>query len=233
MTSTQRSGLAGITDLAPLRRLTSAGSSLGRRASGSRNAGRPISGWAFACSGLIPVLLISAWLIAGALQTPPYNPTRQTISTLAGHGGSHRWIVTLALIAVGPCYFAVAAGLSVLRRSARIALVVSGVASIGIALCPEPAVGTTTEHLICTAIGATSIAIWPALTAQRDSPASTLVSTPVATAATVVFVAMLGWLVMEAQSGGGALGLVERLDSSIQIAWPFVVATAVRRASAS
>jgi hypothetical membrane protein len=229
MTTAQRSGLAGITDFPPLRRLTSAGSAVARRTPGSRDADPPIAWWAFACSALIPLILISAWLIAGALQADPYSPTRQTISALAGHGGSHRWIVTLALIAVGPCYFAVAAGLKVLRRPARIALVVSGVASIGIALCPEPAVGTTTEHLICTAIGASSIAVWPALTAQRDSPASTLMSAPVAIAATLVFLAMLGWLVMEAQSGGSSLGLVERLDSSIQIAWPFVVALTVRR----
>ncbi len=188
---------------------------------------RPVTWWALACCGLIPILLPSAWLIAEALQPPSYDPIRQTVSVLAGHAAEHRWIVTVALIAVGLCYFAAAAGLSVVRLRARVGLVVSGVAAIGVALCPEPVVGSTAQHMVFTTIGATSIALWPALTVQQNSPASVLVSTPVAAAATVVFLVMLGWLYVEAH-GGDALGLVERLDSSVQIAWPFLVAVTLR-----
>jgi hypothetical protein len=49
-----------------------------------------------------------------------------------------------------------------------------------------------------------------------------------AAAVTVVFVALLAWLVIETQ-GGTALGLAERLSSSVQITWPFVVALVLRR----
>jgi hypothetical membrane protein len=184
------------------------------------------------CCGLIPIVLTSSWLIAGAVQSPSYNPIRQTVSVLAGHAGDHRWIVTLALIAVGPCYVAAAAGLRFLRPTARAALVVSGAASIGVALCPEPVVGSTTQHMTFTSIGAASIAVWPLLTAQRDAPASVLTSTSVAVAATTVFLVMLGWLVVEAQIGT-AVGFVERLDSSVQLAWPFAVAVSARYATRS
>jgi hypothetical protein len=44
---------------------------------------------------------------------------------------------------------------------------------------------------------------------------------------TAVSIAMLGWLIIETQ-GGSVLGLAERLTSSIQITWPFVVALALR-----
>jgi len=43
-----------------------------------------------------------------------------------------------------------------------------------------------------------------------------------------VFIALLCWLVIQTQ-GGSVLGLAERLASSIQITWPFVVALALRR----
>jgi hypothetical protein len=44
---------------------------------------------------------------------------------------------------------------------------------------------------------------------------------------TTVFIALLCWLVIQTQ-GGSVLGLAERLASSIQITWPFVVALALR-----
>jgi hypothetical protein len=44
---------------------------------------------------------------------------------------------------------------------------------------------------------------------------------------TAVSIALLAWLVIETQ-GGSVLGLAERLSSSIQITWPFVVALALR-----
>jgi hypothetical protein len=53
----------------------------------------------------------------------------------------------------------------------------------------------------------------------------------VAAAATAVFVALLAWLIIETQ-GGSDLGLAERLSSSVQTSWPFIVAV-VLRSSAS
>ncbi len=40
---------------------------------------RPVTWWALACCGLVPILLPSAWLIAEALQPPSYDPIRQTV----------------------------------------------------------------------------------------------------------------------------------------------------------
>jgi hypothetical protein len=48
---------------------------------------------------------------------------------------------------------------------------------------------------------------------------------------TIVFVLMLGWVFVETQ-GGSDLGLAERVTSSVQTAWPFMVAVALRRVSA-
>jgi Protein of unknown function (DUF998) len=188
---------------------------------------RAVSWWVFVCTGLIPLLLPSAWLIAGAIQPGSYDPVRQTISTLSGHAGAHRWIVTGALVVVGLCYIVAAAGLAMLRRAARIGLVVSGGASIGVAACPQPVVGSTFQHMLFTTVGAASIAIWPALTAERGQPASPLTSVPVAAAISALFLVLVAGLLVAAREGT-AVGMVERFDSSIEIAWPFLVAMTVR-----
>jgi hypothetical protein len=43
--------------------------------------------------------------------------------------------------------------------------------------------------------------------------------------------ALLGWLLAETRDGS-VLGLAERLTSSIQTCWPFIVAIALRRSGA-
>jgi hypothetical protein len=187
---------------------------------------RPARWCVLVCAGLSPVLLVGAWLVGDALQPGSYSPIRQTVSVMSGYGGTDRWLVTSALFVVGVCYFVTAAGMTVLGLAARLGLAVAGVASVGIASCPEPAHGTTIQHAVFTGIGAITIAVWPALVVRRKAPSSTLVGVRVAAVVTVVFVGLLAWLVLEAWDAG-SVGLAERVVSSIQICWPFVVAVAI------
>jgi hypothetical protein len=43
------------------------------------------------------VLLIGGWVVADELQPVSYSPVRQTLGVLAGHAGTDRWIMTMAL----------------------------------------------------------------------------------------------------------------------------------------
>jgi hypothetical protein len=149
------------------------------------------------------------------------------VSVLAGHAGTDRWIMTSALFLVGVCNFVAAAGLTGVRLPARILLVVAGLSSIGIAASPEPVVGSTPQHLAWTSLGEVTIAIWLAFTGRRGSPQPLILSIRGAATVTAVSIALLGWLIIETQ-GGSVLGLAERLTSSIQITWPFLVALALR-----
>jgi len=186
--------------------------------------------WAVFSAGLAPVLLIGAWLAADAVQPASYSPIRQTISVLAGDAGTDRWIMTATLFLVGSSYLVTAAGLAGVRAPARTLLAVSGVSTIGIAASPEPASGPTSQHLAWVVLAAVSIAVWPALAARRLPPRPVVLSGYGSAAVTVVFAALLGWLFIEAK-GGGYLGLAERLTTSAQACWPFVVALALRRAA--
>lgn len=184
--------------------------------------------WAIICAGLSPVLLTGAYLISDAVQPASYSPIRQTMSVMAGQAGSDRWVMTGGILLVGGCYLLTAAGLSGVRASARALLVVAGLAGIGIAASPEPASGPAPQHLAWTALGAITIAVWPAFTARRVSPRPLILTTYGSAAVTAVFAALLSWLVIQAQ-GGSVLGLAERLTSTVQTSWPFIVAAALRR----
>jgi hypothetical protein len=119
-------------------------------------------------------------------------------------------------------------GLTGVRASARALLAVAGLAGIGIAASPEPANGATPRHLAWTVLGAVTIAVWPAFAAQRAAPRPLILSVYGSAAVTAVFVALLGWLLAETRDGS-LLGLAERLTSSIQTCWPFIIAAALRR----
>jgi hypothetical protein len=149
---------------------------------------------------------------------------------MAGHAGTDRWIMTGALLLVGACQLVTAAGLAGVSVLARVLLAVAGLSSIGIAVSPEPAHGSTPQHLAWTALGAVALAVWPAFVARRAPPRPLILSSYGCAVVTAVFIALLGWLVIETQ-GGSDLGLAERLFLSTETCWPFVVAIALRQSA--
>jgi hypothetical protein len=187
----------------------------------------PVPGWAVVSAGLAPVLITGGWLVADAFQPASYSPINKTVSVLAGYAGTDRWIMTSALLLVGGSNFVTAAGLTGVRLPARILLVVAGLSSIGIAVSPEPIAGSTPQHLAWTSLGEVTIAVWPAFIARRGSPRPLILTIRGAATVTAVSIALLLWLIAQTQSGS-VLGLAERLTSSIQITWPFLVALALR-----
>jgi hypothetical protein len=192
---------------------------------------RTVPPWAIVSAGLTPILLTAGWLVAGTLQPASYSPIRDTVSVMAGYAGADRWVMTGALLLVGGCHLVTAAGLGAIRVPARILLILAGLSSIGIAVCPEPVVGSTPQHLAWTSFGAVIITVWPAFVTRTGSPQPLILSRPGTAVVTVIFLALLCWLVIETQ-GGSYLGMAERLTSSVQTSWPFVVAVVLWRHAA-
>lgn len=228
MTTAERTELIDRSPTSPRRASAGYRSELAELVARRLRADRRVSRWTLVSSGLSPALLTVAWLIADSRQSASYSPRRQTVSVLAGHAGTDRWIVTAALYLIGGCYVATAAGLRAVDLPARIGLLVAGLAAIGIATCPEPAHGSTAQHLVFTGIGAVAITVWPVLVARR-SPQAPIADVRTSIVVTAVFLALLTWTVIEAEVGD-ALGLAERISSTAQSCWPFVVAVALRRA---
>jgi Protein of unknown function (DUF998) len=197
--------------------------------SGLVRAGRPVPGWAVGAALLGPVVLVGGWLIADALQPASYSPIRQTMSVLAGHSGSDRWVMTAALLVVGSCQIATGAGLTAVRMPARILLIVTGLSTLGIAATPEPATGPTSRHLAFAVSCVVTTAVWPMLVARRTPAHPWILSVYGCATVTVIFAGLSCWLLIAAQDGGADLGMVERLTSTVQGLFPLVVALAVRQ----
>ena len=187
----------------------------------------PVPWWAVVSAGLSPVLATGGWLIADAVQPTSYSPIRKTVSVLAGYAGTDRWIMTGALFLVGGCQLVTAVGLVGVGVPARILLAFAGLSSIGIAVSPEPTRGSTPQHLAWTSLGAVVLAVWPAFVARR-APPPLILSSYGRAVMTAVFMALLGWLIIETQ-GDRDLGLAERLFLSIETCGPFIVAAALRQ----
>jgi hypothetical membrane protein len=213
--STTRGLLAGLPVTERLRSAASAAS---------------LARWALASTALAPLAMIAAWLAAEALQPAAYSPLHSSISGLAALGAADRWIVTSALFLVGACYVVTACCLAGVRRPARLVLLIASVSSFGIAYAPQPAHGSSPQHLAWTSLGAAAITVWPAFTASRATNPPLILRARTAAAVSVVFLALTAWLIVETQHDA-ALGLAERLVTSIQMTWPFIVALALRRKS--
>ena len=145
-----------------------------------------------------------------------YSPMRQTMSVLAGHSGTDRWVMTAALLLVGSCQIATGAGLTAVRMPARILLILTGLSTLSIAATPEPATGPTSRHLAFAVSCVVTTAVWPVLVARRAPAQPWIVSVYGCATVTVIFAGLSCWLLIAARDGGGDLGMVERLTSAVQ-----------------
>jgi hypothetical membrane protein len=180
-------------------------------------------------AGSAPVLLVGGWAIAEARQPPGYNPVRDTISALAAHGATDRWIMTSALVGVGACHAVTALGLLPARLPGRVALATGGVATVLVAAFPQPAHGNSVAHTVSATIAFVALGVWPLIAARRR--ATTRVLSP--RTAALASGALLGLVVwFAAELHGGQRGLAERAAAGAQALWPLAVVVAARRAPA-
>jgi hypothetical membrane protein len=185
---------------------------------------RGVPWWGVLSAAVTPVLLIGGWTVAAHLQAQPFDPVRQSVSTLAGHGATDSWVMTLTLIAVAICYFTTALALRPAARTGRLVLIAAAMAGILVALSPVAAPGGfSLSHAVWSAVGFALLAAWP-LGAYRSGPAVPwgLRVTPTF-GAVFIIVVLTGWFLVELVTGGGELGLAERVLGIAQATWPLLV----------
>jgi uncharacterized protein DUF998 len=205
--------------------------------------------WGVLSSATAPVLLIGGWTIAAGLQPGHFDPVTGTISALAAHGAADRWVMTLALAALGVCYAVTGLALRPAARPGRLLLMAGGVATVVVAANPLPAGGgSSLPHGLAAGVAFVALAIWPAAAWRRPSPvpadpapSSPVSSSPVsaspvpavlrptvAVGAVLVLAGLLTWFAVELWGGGGQVGLSERVLAGAESIWPLVVVLVAR-----
>ncbi len=184
-----------------------------------------VSRWAVLTSGCAPAVLIGGWALGASVQPAGYNAMVESISALAAQGAVDSWLMTGALFALGASYFTTALGLRAASTPGRVALACAGVASILVALSPEPAGGTSLRHLVTTGIGFTLLALFPVLAAEGETSPVWALRPTTGYAVTALMTAGAGWFLFELH-GHGAAGLAERILTGAQASWPLIVAVA-------
>ena len=167
-----------------------------------------------------PVAFVSVWIGCG-LATEGYSAVSDAISELAAVGASTRWIMTAGFVVFGtavPLYGWLSLRAALPGR-AWIALVVTGLATLGVAAVPLGR-GTDTLHGAFASLGYVSLALAPALASielrRRGRAAAATMSLLAAAGAGVCLLATLP---------GPAHGMFQRAGLAFGDAW--IVATAV------
>jgi hypothetical membrane protein len=173
-----------------------------------------------------PLLLGGGLAVAQALQPSGYDPIRDTISALAARGATDRWVMTSALAGLGLCHVVTAAGLRPARDAGRLVLAGGGVATVMVAVFPQPAHGNSVAHTIAATVAFISLAAWPLFSARRKSRAP-LLRRSSAIAASVGMLGLVAWFALEIH--GGQRGLSERAAAGAQALWPLAVVITTRR----
>jgi hypothetical membrane protein len=185
---------------------------------------RNVPRWVLLSSGSAPVLLVTGWAVAAAMEGGGYDPVTQTISVLAAYGTPGYWVMTGAFLALGVCHLLTAWGLRAATAAGRLALAGGGVAALVVAALPAPSSGGSLRHGTVAVIGFALLALWPVLAADGGDAVPWALRPAPAFAATAVMAVGGVWFLIELHRQG-AMGVAERAVTTVQSLWPFVVAT--------
>ena len=175
------------------------------------------------------MLLVGGWTLADAMQPRSFDPVRQSVSSLARAGATDRWVMTAAFVLVAACYIATGLALRPAASAGRLVLVAGGLAGVLVAANPEAvAGGFSFAHALWAGVGFAFLTGWPLVASRRDPSAPWGLRPTVAIGAVSLIAALLAWFVVELVSGGGQLGLAERVLGVAQVIWPLLVVLSCR-----
>ena len=180
--------------------------------------------WGVVSSAAAPVLEVSGWTVAAALQPRPFDAVTDTVSALAAKGAADRWVMTVALLAVGACYLTTGLAMRPAAPAARLILMTGGAATMVVAANPEPAGGGgSLRHAFWASVGFIAMAVWPLGGRRRGASVPFGLRPAVSACAAVVLGGLLVWFGAELISRGLQVGLAERVLVGAQALWPLVV----------
>jgi len=195
---------------------------------------RAMARWAPLSAAAAPVLLIGGWTVAEGRQPSGFDPVTDTISALAGHRATDRWLMTAALFGLGVCHLLTALGLRPAAPAGRLVLGIGGAATLLVAAFPLPRLGASTVHGAAAFVAFTALALWPAVAWRRSTATPRLLRRPPSLSAFAVLLGLILWFAVCLSGDAGApVGLAERIAAGAQALWPLLVVASCRRAEAT
>jgi hypothetical membrane protein len=193
---------------------------------------RDVPWWGVASSAAAPVLMLTGWSVATALQPRSFDPVAEPVSALAAVGATDRWVMSLTFVVVGACVFMTGLALRPARAPGRLMLMAGAVAGMLVAANPEhPGTSFPVPHMICAAVGCAGVVAWPAGAWRRGSSVPWGLRPTVSAAAVAVLLALVAWFGAELITGGGLAGVAERIFGAAQALWPLAVVVSCQRAT--
>jgi len=169
-------------------------------------------------------------MVAAGLQPQPFDSVRQSVSALAAPGSADRWVMSLAFLVVAACYITTALALRPAAMAGRLVLIAAGLAGVLVAASPQAAPGGfSLAHAFWSALGFAFIAAWPVAARRPGLLVPWGLRPAMAVSASAVIIALLAWFLAELVTGGGQLGLAERVLGGAQALWPLLVVLSCRR----
>lgn len=179
-----------------------------------------------------PVVMVTGWSVAAALQPRPFDSVAEPVSALAAVGAADRWVMSLTFVMVGACVFVTGLALRPARAPGRLILMAGAVAGMLVAANPEhPGTSFPLPHMICAAVGCAGVVAWPAGACRRGTAVAWGLRPVVSAGAVVVLLALVAWFGVELVIGGGLAGLAERLFGAGLTLWPLTVVASCRHAA--
>ena len=165
-----------------------------------------------------PIQSIAGWTISGLLRGDNYDPIRQPISDLAALDSSTFWLQSSFFMLGATLWIIAAFSAKAFSWPGRIALLVSGIATIGLTVFPTPTQTTSSElHRFFAIVQFVLMTAFPLLAMRFDKRYHWLIRPPAAITATVILTGISLWfLSVWVDPNATNVGLVERIIAVAQ-----------------
>lgn len=181
--------------------------------------------WPALISGSIPPIVITlTWLIAQSTW-PEYDWMEQPISDLAADDAPTQVYVTIAFLIAGSANIVTALFVRSFAPAARIAFVLNGLFTFGLAYFTTPSQTTSSEEHRLFAVSAFAIsAVWPLLATRSNKHYSVLIRLPGTIIATVILTTITTVLLfIWVNSDASGIGVLQRAVGIAQGVYPAFV----------
>jgi hypothetical membrane protein len=172
-----------------------------------------------------PIQSIAGWTISGLLRGDNYDPIRQPISDLAALDSSTFWLQSSFFILGATLWIVASFSAKAFSWPGRLALLISGIATVGLTVFPTPSQTTSSElHRFFAIVQFVLMTAFPLLAMRFDRRYHWLIRPPAAIAATVVMTAIALWfLAVWVDPNATNVGFVERVIAVAQTLYLSIV----------